>query len=59
MRAIPVAIAAIAIATAALAQSKVEYVGGTAGETMRPGNFGLIQVDDDQYFAFYSKKSSS
>jgi len=23
---------------------------------MRPGTFGLIQVDDDQYFAFYSKK---
>lgn len=23
---------------------------------MRPGTFGLIQVDDDQYFAFYSKR---
>jgi len=23
---------------------------------MRPGTFGLIHVDDDQYFAFYSKK---
>jgi hypothetical protein len=56
MRAIPVAIVAIAISSTSLAQSKVEYIGGTAGETMRPGTFGLIQVDDDQYFAFYSKK---
>jgi len=56
MRAIPVAIAAIAVSTAALAQSKVECIGGTAGEAMRPGTFGLIHVDDDQYFAFYSKK---
>jgi hypothetical protein len=56
MRIILAAVTALAISTAALAQSKVEYIGGTAGETMRPGTFGLIQVDDDQYFAFYSKR---
>jgi hypothetical protein len=56
MRIILAAATALAISTAALAQSKVEYIGGTAGETMRPGTFGLIQVDDDQYFAFYSKR---
>ena len=56
MQIILAAVTALAISTAALAQSKVEYIGGTAGETMRPGTFGLIQVDDDQYFAFYSKR---
>jgi hypothetical protein len=37
-------------------QSKAEYVGGTASQ-MAIGAEGSIQVDDDRYFAFYSKKS--
>ena len=40
----------------ALAQNKAEYVGGTAPQ-MRIGAEGSIQVDDDHYFAFYSKKA--
>lgn len=37
-------------------QSKAQYVGGTAPH-MIIGSEGAIQVDDDRYFAFYSKKS--
>ncbi|MBV8842081.1 MAG: hypothetical protein JO307_04645 [Bryobacterales bacterium] len=40
----------------ALAQSKAEYVGGTAPQ-IRIGAEGSIQVDDDRYFAFYSRKA--
>jgi len=39
-----------------LAQSKAQYVGGTVPQ-MNIGAEGSIQVDDDRYFAFYSKKA--
>jgi hypothetical protein len=37
------------------AQSGVEYVGGTAAK-LESGTPGAIQVSDERYFAFYSKK---
>jgi hypothetical protein len=41
----------------ALAQSKAEYVGGTAPQ-MTIGSEGSLQVNDERYFAFYSTKSN-
>src|ERR1700749_3843249 len=38
------------------AQSRVEYVGGTASK-VATGAAGAIEVNDDRYFAFYSKKA--
>jgi hypothetical protein len=39
----------------AQAQSHVEYAGGTIRE-LQSGAAGLIELADEQYFAFYSKK---
>jgi hypothetical protein len=39
----------------AAAQSRAEYLGGTAA-TLDSGNTGSIDVFDDRYFAFYAKK---
>jgi len=38
------------------AQSRAEYVGGTAAK-LESGVSGAIQVTDERYFAFYSKKA--
>ena len=40
----------------ALAQSRAEYVGGTAAK-LPVGSAGSIQLDDERYFAFYSAKT--
>jgi hypothetical protein len=37
------------------AQSRAEYVGGTA-EKLESGSMGAIEVGDPHYFAFYAKK---
>jgi hypothetical protein len=37
-------------------QSRAEYVGGTAAK-LESGASGAIQVTDERYFAFYSKKA--
>jgi hypothetical protein len=39
------------------AQSRVEYIGGTAAK-ITAGTSGAITVSDTQYFAFYSRKSN-
>ena len=41
---------------AALGQSKAEYIGGTAPH-VTAGSEGSIHVEDERYFAFYSKHS--
>jgi hypothetical protein len=41
---------------ALLAQTGVQYAGGTAAQILA-GAQGRIDVSDDQYFAFYSKKA--
>jgi|SRR5579871_4633129 len=38
------------------AQSHAEYIGGTAAQ-LSSGNAGSIEVADNAYFAFYSKKA--
>jgi hypothetical protein len=38
-----------------LAQSRAEYVGGTAS-TLASGNTGSIDVSDQRYLAFYTKR---
>jgi hypothetical protein len=38
-----------------LAQSRAEYVGGTAS-TLASGNTGSIEVSDQRYLAFYTKR---
>lgn len=38
------------------AQSRAEYVGGTAAK-LESGVSGAIQVTDERYFAFYTKKA--
>ena len=38
------------------AQSRAEYVGGTAAK-LESGVSGAIQVTDERYFAFYTKKT--
>jgi hypothetical protein len=47
--------AILAVATLADAQSRAEYVGGTAAQ-LQSGEAGAIDVRDPQYFAFYAKK---
>ena len=44
-------------AVEAKAQSHVEYAGGTI-RTIQSGAAGLIELADQHYFAFYSKKSN-
>jgi hypothetical protein len=44
------------VPAAALGQSKAEYVGGTAAQ-VAVGSEGSIHVEDERYFAFYSKDS--
>ena len=39
------------------AQSRAEYIGGTA-EKLVAGTSGAIAVGDQQYFAFYSRRSN-
>lgn len=53
-----VTVVALAIlAPAALqAQGRVEYAGGTSSE-FAPGVQGRIELTDNRYFAFYSKKA--
>lgn len=46
---------AAALAACASAQSRVEYVGGTA--SIESGASGSIEVNDQHYFAFYTKKA--
>jgi hypothetical protein len=50
------ALLALLAAIPALAQSRAEYVGGTAAR-MPVGSAGSIQLDDEHYFAFYSSKT--
>ena len=47
--------AALLLAASAYAQSRAEYVGGTAMQ-FASGASGSIDVRDQQYFAFYTKK---
>jgi hypothetical protein len=37
-------------------QGRVDYIGGTSVQ-LTPGMDGTLQVNDDHYFAFYSKKT--
>lgn len=46
---------AAALAAGLCAQSRVEYVGGTA--SIESGSSGSIEVGDQHYFAFYTKKT--
>ena len=46
---------ALTVAMAADAQSRAEYVGGTAAQ-IQSGEPGSIDVRDRQYLAFYTKK---
>jgi hypothetical protein len=45
-----------ALAPALDAQSRAQYAGGTSSQ-LAPGVGGRIEVSDDSYFAFYSKKT--
>ena len=47
---------ALLAAVPVLAQSRAEYVGGTA-PNMPVASAGSIQLDDERYFAFYSSKT--
>lgn len=47
---------AIIVCASLRAQSRAEYVGGTAAK-LESGAAGAIQVTDERYFAFYSKKA--
>jgi len=38
-----------------LAQSRAEYVGGTAS-TLASGNTGSIELSDQRYLGFYTKR---
>lgn len=46
----------LAFASCLLAQSRAEYVGGTAVK-LQSGAAGAIDVGDQRYFAFYTKKA--
>ncbi len=46
---------AAALAVCVNAQGRVEYVGGTA--SIESGASGSIEVTDEHYFAFYTKKT--
>jgi hypothetical protein len=50
-----ICILAIILALELSAQSRVEYVGGTAAK-IESGTGGSIEVGDEHYFAFYTKK---
>lgn len=56
---VPIRVLALLLAGSALAsaQSRAEYVGGTSAQ-FGSGAAGTLQVGDDRYFAFYSKKAS-
>ena len=45
----------VALASGALAQNRAEYVGGTAA-ALESGSRGSIDVSDQRYLAFYTKK---
>lgn len=47
---------ALAFCAAASAQSHAQYVGGTAAQ-LGAGSSGSMEVGDDHFFAFYSKKA--
>lgn len=47
----------VCVAGLVLAQGRAEYIGGTSAE-IAGGTSGAMAVNDAQYFAFYSKKSS-
>jgi hypothetical protein len=47
----------VCISGLALGQARAEYIGGTA-EKIAVGASGAITVNDQQYFAFYSRQSS-
>ena len=49
-------VAHLALIPLALASSRVEYVGGTSAQ-FPAGADGRLEVGDDHYFAFYSKRS--
>jgi len=46
---------ALAAATEAQAQARVSYIGGTSAQ-IQAGSGGSIDLTDDRYLAFYSKK---
>ena len=50
-----IVIVALVLAAAVNAQSRAEYVGGTAAK-LESGAGGSIEVGDEHYFAFYTKK---
>jgi hypothetical protein len=53
---IPLAVFLLVLAAVGLrAQSRAEYVGGTA-PALQSGSTGSIDVGDEHYFAFYTKK---
>jgi hypothetical protein len=47
---------AIIVAGGAQAQNRAEYVGGTAAK-LESGTSGSLDISDDHYFAFYTKKT--
>lgn len=49
-------LAGLILATFLQAQSRAEYVGGTAA-TLSSGESGSLEVSDPHYFAFYAKKA--
>jgi hypothetical protein len=51
-----VAVLVLLISPAGLAQTHVDYVGGTAAE-LRPGASGHIELTDREFLAFYAGKS--
>ena len=46
----------LALGVALQAQSRAEYVGGTAAQLLS-GSAGSIEVSDPRYFAFYARKT--
>jgi len=55
MRRILALVLALVLTRIATAQSRAEYVGGTA-EKLESGSSGSIEVSDEHFFAFYTKK---
>jgi hypothetical protein len=59
VRTLPVAaglLFALAAATCVSAQARVSYIGGTSPQ-IQIGSGGSIDLTDDRYLAFYSKKA--
>ena len=52
---LPIALLLVTPGAALLAQSRAEYVGGTASR-LESGSAGAIEVGDPHYFAFYTRK---